>query len=317
MVIATPTPMLAKLATTLPSGWAWRYEPKLDGFRGLLARDCNGRISLASRNGKDLLPWFPELRQAGTTLPDGTIMDGEIVIANEAGMADFGALQDRLARSTRQLSAVASTCAAVLVFDLLMLDGRELLDLPLGDRRRHLESLLPDLHPCLQLVEQTASIELARDWLAHLASLEGVVAKRVDGRYRPGYRGWVKVKRQRTADCIVVGFAGDACTPALVLALSDAAGQLRTFGATRPIHESLAEPIQNLLARAGPAQPPIPSRWQHDQVPTWRPVPPELVCEVRFSNVDRRRWLRFPATLLRWRPDRSADECTLEQLSPG
>lgn len=317
MPAATPMPMLAKLATTLPSGSAWRYEPKLDGFRGLLARDCNGRISLASRNGKDLLPCFPELGHAGTAVPDGTILDGEIVIANEAGMADFGALQDRLVRSTRQPSAMASACAALLVFDLLMLDGRELLDLPLRDRRRHLESLLPNMHPCLQLVEQTASIEAARDWLAYLPSLEGVVAKRVDERYRPGFRGWIKVKRQRTADCIVVGFAGDARNPALVLALSDAAGRLRMFGATRPIPESLAEPIQNLLARAGPSRAPIPSRWQHDQVPTWRPVPPELVCEVRFSNVDRRRWIRFPATLLRWRPDRSAGECTLEQLSSG
>jgi ATP-dependent DNA ligase len=176
---------------------------------------------------------------------------------------------------------------------------------------------MPDLHPCLQLVEQTASIELARDWLAHLPSLGGVVAKGVDGRYRPGDRGWVKVKRQRTVDCVVVGFAGDARTPALVLALSDEAGRLRTFGATRTIPESLARPIQTLLARAGPAQAPIPSRWQDNQVPTWRSVPPELVCEVRFSYVDRRRWLRFPATLLRWRPDRSADECTLEQLSPS
>jgi ATP-dependent DNA ligase len=96
---------------------------------------------------------------------------------------------------------VTSSCAAVLVvFDLLVLDGCELLDQPLARRRQQLESLLSDLHPCLQRVDQTASIEPARDWLANLSALEGVVAKRVDGRYRPGYRGWLKVKCQRTAD---------------------------------------------------------------------------------------------------------------------
>ncbi len=131
MLPRVPIPMLATLATRLPSGSAWRYEPKLDGFRGLLGRDCDGGVSLTSRNGKDLLGWFPELGQAGKTLPAGTVVDGEIVIANDAGVADFGALQGRLAGSKRQLAPV--TCAPVLVvFDLLMLDGLELLELPLG-----------------------------------------------------------------------------------------------------------------------------------------------------------------------------------------
>jgi len=210
MASATPIPMLAYLATTLPTGSAWRYEPKLDGFRGLLGRDHDDRISLTSRNGKDLLRWFPELGHAGKTILAGTILDGEIVIAAQHGTPDFSALQDRLALSTRDLARVASECAAVLVvFDVLMFRGRELLAQPMAQRRRQLESVLLDLHPCLQLVEQTASIELARDWMAHLAALEGVVAKRVDERYRPGYRGWLKVKRQRTVDCVVVGLTGD------------------------------------------------------------------------------------------------------------
>jgi len=308
--------MLAHLATTLPTGTAWRYEPKLDGFRGLLGRTIAERVHLTSRNGKDLLRCFPELGQAARVLPPGTILDGEIVIADDDGMPDFGALQSRLAMSPRQLREMTSSCVAVLVvFDVLGLAGSELLDQPLAERRRQLEALLRNVHPCLQLVEQTASAELAREWLTRAPAVEGVVAKRADGRYRPGHRGWLKVKRQRTADCVVVGIAGDERMPMLVLGLRDAAGQLRTFGVTRAVPESLTAPIVSLLGRAGPAQEPIPSRWQHDQVPAWRPVPPEAVCEVRFSNLDRGRWLRFPATLLRWRPDRSTEDCSLEQLS--
>ena len=240
-----------------------------------------------SRNGKDLLRCFPEVAQAARVLPPGTILDGEIVIADDDGVPDFGALQSRLATSPRQLREMTSSCPAVLlVFDVLELAGSELLEQPLAERRRHLEALLRTVHPCLQLVEQIASAELAREWLARAPAVEGVVAKRADGRYRPGHRGWLKVKRQRSVDCVVVGIAGDKRMPMLVLGLRDAAGQLRTFGVTRTVPESLTAPIVSLLVRAGPAQAPIPSRWQYDQVPVWRPVPPEAVCEVRFSNLE-------------------------------
>ena len=100
-----------------------------------------------------------------------------------------------------------------------------------------------------------------------------------------------------------------------MLALRDIEGRLRTFGVTRAIPESQSEPISGLLNRAGPVQSAIPSRWQHDQVPAWLPVPAEAVCEVRFTNLDRTRWLRFPATFVRWRPDRSPHDCGLDQLT--
>jgi ATP-dependent DNA ligase len=202
----------------------------------------------------------PELAQAARLFPVDTSLDGEIVIADQKGVPDVGALQERLARSTRRLARAAIPCPAILVvFDLLALDGRDLIDLPLGERRRPLESLLRDaVHPCLQLVEQTASIDLARDWLASAPALEGVVAKRVDGRYRPAYRGWVKVKRERTVDCVVVGLVGDERTPGLVLALRDTEGHLRTFGVSRAILESQSEPISGLLSPAGPVQSAIP-----------------------------------------------------------
>ena len=202
----------------------------------------------------------------------------------------------------------------LVVFDLLECVGAPLEMQPLGARRAALERLLDGLHPALQLVEQTADLDLAQDWLS-LPNLEGVVAKRVDRPYAPGRgRDWIKIKRQRTVDCAVIGLAGDTKTPKLVLALRHGDGNLHHFAVTRPLARELAAPVAALLRQAGAEQPAIRSRWQHDAIPPWRPVPPGLVCEVRVSNLDAGRWARFPAVFIRWRFDRSPEECGLEQL---
>src|SRR5713101_7481140 len=174
--------MLAQLEARLPTGESWVYEPKLDGFRGLLWRRSGAVAQLLSRNGRDLGPWFPELVQAGKTLPPCTLIDGELVIADDDGYADFSALQARLTEARAHVSRIARERAAVLVvFDVLDVAGRGLMDEPLLSRRRELECLLADAaHPCLQLIEQTADVNLARDWLA-LLPIKGVVAKRGDG----------------------------------------------------------------------------------------------------------------------------------------
>jgi ATP-dependent DNA ligase len=302
----------------LPTGEVWRYEPKLDGFRGLLWRHASAMVQLLSRNGRDLGPWFPELVQAGQTLPPTTLVDGEIVIADDTGCADFGALQTRLTMARTHLARTAPTRPAVLVvFDLLEVDGRNLMDEPLTSRRRQLEHLLDGRgHPCLQLMEQTADLALARDWLTLLPSIEGVVAKRADGRYGTGRRReWVKVKRYRSAECVVIGIAGDFGAPKLVLGLRHADGEVHHLGVTRQLQPEQLGPIADLLERAGPEEGAIPSRWQHDAVPPWRRISPEVVCEVRFGTIDNGRWLRQPATFLRWRPDRSPGDCHLDQLS--
>ena len=141
------------------------------------------------------------------------------------------------------------------------------------------------------------------------------VAKRNDSRYLPGQRGWIKVKRQRTADCVVMGVAGDMCRPMLVLGLRHADGQLRHFGLARFAAHMPSDVLSDLFAHAGPEQNPIPSRWQHLAVPAWRRVPPTVVCEVAFTVLDAKRYLRFPARFICWRPDRSPDDCLLEQLA--
>jgi ATP-dependent DNA ligase len=311
-----PFPMLAQLECRLPVGQHWRYEPKLDGFRGLLWRRGSGQGQLLSRNARDLSPWFPEIVAAAQKLPPGTLLDGEIVISDEAGWVDFAGLQERLSTARNHVQdAVRQRPAALVTFDLLEARGASIQAQPLLQRRSELQRLLDGLHPCLQLVEQTADVQLARDWLS-LASLEGVVAKRADRPYVTGrVRDWIKVKRQRTVDCAVIGLAGDVAAPKLVLGLRHADGQLHHFGVTRPLPPDACGPVAGLLAEAGAEEPAIRSRWQHDAIPPWRRVRPRVVCEVRVSNLDAGRWARFPAVFVRWRTDRSADDCSLDQLA--
>jgi ATP-dependent DNA ligase len=308
--------MLAKLDSRLPRGDQWAYEPKMDGFRGQLWRREGAATQLLSRNGRDLAPWFPEVTRAADTLPSNTLLDGEIVIADETGQADFGALQQRLTLARKFVAdAIAARPAILLVFDVLELAGDEFVALPLTRRRRALEEVLSLGHPCLQLVAQTSDVEVAEAWL-RISGLEGVVAKRLDRPYVAGRaRDWVKVKRHRTIECAVVGITGDLSAPRLVLGLRHADGRLHHFAVTRPLAVDEASPLARLLAEVGPEESAIKSRWQHDAVPPWRRVEPNFVCEIRVTNLDLGRWARFPVAFVRWRPDRSADDCSLDQLS--
>ena len=131
----------------------------------------------------------------------------------------------------------------------------------------------------------------------------------------PGVPGLQILKRYRTADCAVIGVAGDVRSPKLVLGLRHDDGKLHHLGVTRELRSDQTTPIQHLFERLGPQEGAIPSRWQHDAVPPWRRVPIEVVCEVRIGLIDNGRWLRQPATFLRWRPDRTPHDCYLEQLS--
>ncbi len=204
--------------------------------------------------------------------------------------------------------------AVLVVFDVLQMESLDLACQPMHVRRCELERLLQLRDPCLQVVDQTDDIQLARDWLA-LPNVEGVVAKRADRPYVSGRaRDWVKVKRQRTVDCVVIGIAGEIATPKLVVALRHGADRLHQFAVTRPLASELAGPVLEVIGEASAEQPAIRSRWQHDAVPPWRPVPPRLICEVRVSNLDAGRWARFPAVFVRWRPDRSAEDCGIDQL---
>jgi ATP-dependent DNA ligase len=223
VVAGVPLPMLARLESTLPRGPEWRYEPKLDGFRGLLWRSNTGVARVLSRNLKDLSVSFPELVRAAEALSMDTLIDGEIVIADAGGSSDFGALQQRLGVGRRDAHRLAQQMPAVLLaFDVLRRERHDLTGQPLRERRANLECLLAANQACLQLIAQTDAVEEAEDWLRLVPNIEGVVAKRWDGRYLPGERDWVKVKRRRTIDCVVIGIAGDHTRPWLVLGLRHA-----------------------------------------------------------------------------------------------
>ena len=179
--------MLARLEPTLPRGELWRYEPKLDRFRGLLWHAASGSVHLLSRNLKDLSRAFPELVRAGRDLPLDTLVDGEIVIADADGRSNFGALQERLGKARRDAAKEALQAPAVLLaFDLVRHAGLDRMDQPLRHRRQRLELLLAFKGAHLQLVAQTASVQEAEEWLAFVPGLEGVVAKRYAARYLPG-----------------------------------------------------------------------------------------------------------------------------------
>ena len=172
------------------------------------------------------------------------------------------------------------TPATLLAFDVLRREGADLTNLPLRDRRANLESVLA-----------------------------------ANPAYLPGQRDWVKVKRRRTVDCVVIGIAGDHTHPWLVLGLRHADGQFHHLGLARPSKGMLSPQFASVLAEAGPEESPIRSRWQHAAVLTWRRVPPTAVCEVAYTVLDGNRWLRHAARFVRWRPDRSPDDCWLEQLA--
>jgi ATP-dependent DNA ligase len=305
--------MLARQEPSLPRGPRWRYEPKLDGFRGLLQHTATG-VCLFSRNGNDLARAFPELAAAGLALPVATTVDGEIIIRDLDGASDFTRLQLRLRLGPRR--AVQASCkhrASFVAFDLLELAGDDLRGRPLQLRRLELEQLFAAELTDLKLGLQTDNVEVAQRWLEREVHFEGVVAKRADGRYCAGRRDWIKVKRHYTIDCVVVGAALAQRGPLLVLGLLDEDGESHVVGVSRPISTLDAEPLRPLLPLAAAPRGTLHSRWHGLELADWITLPPRLVCEVRFAHADAGHFRQAP-TFLRWRPDRDAESCHFEPL---
>ena len=231
--------MLAKLAEELPAGDGLFYEPKWDGFRAIVFRG-GGDVFIQSRDSRPLDRYFPDLHeQFLTALPDGSVVDGEIVIATSHGL-DFDALQLRLHPAASRVAKLAKASPASFVaFDLLAVNGRDLRNEPLVDRRRLLEQLLERIKPPLYLTPMTTDRSLAVDWLARFegAGLDGVIVKPGSGVYEPGKRAMIKVKHSRTAECVVAGFrwhktGHDTLVGSLLLGLYDDAGMLQHVGVT-------------------------------------------------------------------------------------
>jgi ATP-dependent DNA ligase len=309
--------MEAHLVDELPRG-EWQYEPKWDGFRGVLEND-GGELALWSRNGRPLLRYFPELRSLGDLLPPHSALDGEIVIARE-GMLDFDAMQMRLHPAESRVRKLAAEIPAEYVaFDLLLWDGRPVHREPLEQRRDELVQLADGF----RLSPVSHDPDEAREWLGRLeaAGLDGVIAKRLGLPYLPGSRdGVLKVKPRRTADCVIVGLRwkepGERIAT-LLLGLYNDEGHLdyvgsAAVGARR--HDEIAERVLPLLEQAPERRFSEPNRWGTGELEETA-VRPELVCEVRYDKLERSR-LRHGTRFLRFRPDKDPRECTWRELRP-
>jgi ATP-dependent DNA ligase len=335
--------MLAKAVDELPFDDGWLFEPKWDGFRALVYRDGD-EVYTQSRDLKPLDRYFPELAAPlRAALPPRCVLDGEVVIARD-GMLDFEALLLRIHPAESRVRMLADTSPASFVaWDLLALDDEDLRGLPQAERRARLEGLLGGADPPVHLTPATRDRAMAADWFGRFegAGLDGVIAKRLDGRYQPGKRAMLKIKHQRTADCVVAGFRWHKNGPgthigSLLLGLFDEAGTLHHVGITSSFswdrREALVEELAPLRENAldghpwsgwaewaaeqeasGQRVPGATSRWNRGKDLSWEPLRAVRVAEVAYDHLQGSRF-RHATTFKRWRPDKPPEACRYDQL---
>ena len=311
-------PMEAELVRELPEGDEWQYEPKWDGFRGIL-ENASGELKLWSRNARPLLRYFPELEPLGKLLPADSALDGEIVIERD-GVLDFDAMQTRLhPAESRVRKLSAEIPARFIAFDILVWKGEEIWPLPLAKRRARLERSAKRF----ELSPATGDLEQALDWLERFEAigLDGVIAKRLDLPYLPGSReGVAKVKPEKTADCVVVGLRWKSRPDriaTLLLGLYRDDGEIDYVGtaAVAPArHDEIAKRVVPLLKNAPERRFSEPSRWGGGELEE-SAVRPEVVVEVRYDKVQSNRF-RHGTKLVRFRDDKDPKQCTWRELRP-
>ena len=333
-------PMLAKAVHEVPRDDGFWYEPKWDGFRCVVFRDGD-EVELGSRNDRPLTRYFPELVQLlKDALPDRCVVDGEIVLVTPRGL-DFGALQLRLHPAASRVRKLAEeTPASFVAFDLLALGEQDLTAKPFADRRRALEAIFgPDEGGLrrVHLTPLTTEPDVAQDWFTRFegAGFDGVMAKPAGLPYEQDKRVMLKVKHERTADCVVAGFRwhkDGKGVGSLLLGLYDDAGALHHVGVAssftaarrRELVEELAPWRENALdghpwrswaefQADEVRRPGANSRWAPDKDLSWEPLRPEQVAEVRYEHLQGGRF-RHGGRLVRFRPDRTPDSCTYAQL---
>jgi ATP-dependent DNA ligase len=305
-------PQLARPSRTLPDEpGTWAYEPKWDGFRVIVFADGD-EVDLRSRNDRPLSRYFPEL-----AFPPGRyVLDGEIVVRDADGGIAFGALQQRIHPAASRVERMSrETPASVVAFDLLALDDRVLLELPFEERRSLLDKLVPAA--TVELCPQVRDAGEAERWLLEY---EGVIAKRLDALYLPGERkGMLKVRRQRTLDCVVCGYRpgkAEGTVGSLMLGLYDEAGKLVVIGHTSGFSAKEKRELVDRLrpletGERGTAE---PSRWTAGRDLEWVALEPVLVVEVTYDHASDGR-IRHGANIERWRTDRDPASCLLAQFA--
>jgi ATP-dependent DNA ligase len=336
-------PMLSSAADALPGGAGWQFEPKWDGFRTIVFRDGD-ELLMQSRDEKPMNRYFPELvAPLAAALPARCVVDGEIVIVGAAGL-DFEALLLRIHPAASRVKLLAAESPASFVaWDLLALDDDDLRLRPLAERRERLEHVLSGGEKGVHLSPATRDRAMAEDWFHRFegAGLDGVMAKRLDAPYRAGERTMIKVKHQRTADCVVAGFRWHKKGPgtligSLLLGLYDEHGTLHHVGVTSAFTDAVRKQLVTELAplrehalqghpwrdwaeaeadATGKEQrmPGGTSRWNRGKDLSWEPLRPERVCEVAYDHMQGTR-LRHAAHFVRWRTDKRPEDCRYDQL---
>ncbi|MGC0415622.1 ATP-dependent DNA ligase [Embleya sp. AB8] len=330
-------PMLAKAAARIPAGL--HYEAKWDGFRAIVFRDGD-EVLIGSRNTKPLDRYFPDVVDAvRRLLPPRCVLDGELVIVLD-GRLDFDRLQDRIHPAASRVKHLAETTpAAFVAFDLLALGDEAYLSRPLTERRAALEGALAEVPPPIHLAPATTDPAIAQDWFDRFegAGLDGIVAKDPAGPYLPDERAMVKIKHERTADCVVAGYREHKSGPvvgSLLLGLYDDRGRLQHVGVSAAFTAArraelieelapykMADPAGHPWAHWAEAQaheadrlPGTVTRWSGGRLSDWVPLRPELVCEVAYDHVQGDRF-RHTTRFRRWRTDKEPADCTYEQLA--
>jgi ATP-dependent DNA ligase len=338
-------PMLAKAVDSLPSDDGWLFEPKWDGFRAVVFRDGD-EVLVQSRDLKPLDRYFPELAEPlRANLPDRCVIDGEVVIATD-GELDFEALLLRIHPAESRVRMLASeTPASFIGWDLLADGDEDLRHAPQRERRARLEVVLAKADDPVHLTPATTDRAMAAEWFDRFegAGLDGVIAKRLEATYQPGKRAMLKIKHQRTADCVVAGFRWHKNGPqthvgSLLLGLYDDAGKLHHVGITSSFswdrRAALARELEPLRAGAledhpwgeraewaqagsadasGQRLPGATSRWNRGKDLSWEPLRAERVVEVAYDHLQGDRF-RHATTFKRWRPDKPPEACRYDQL---
>jgi ATP-dependent DNA ligase len=310
-------PMEAELVRELPEADGWQYEPKWDGFRGVL-ENAGPELALWSRNERPLLRYFPELRPLGDRLPPDSALDGEIVITRD-GALDFDAMQMRLHPAESRIRRLSTEIPAeYVVFDMLVWDGEPVWKLPLEERRARVESL-----DGFRLSPATRDVQEARGWLERFESLglDGVVAKKLGVPYLPGSReGVVKVKEHKTADCVVVGVrwkSDRSAIATLLLGLYRDDGGVDYVGSCAvgaKMRGEVEARVLPLLDESNERRFSEPNRWGTGDLEETA-VRPESVVEVRYDKVQGDRF-RHGTKFIRWREDKKPTDCTWRELRP-
>jgi ATP-dependent DNA ligase len=333
-------PMLAKATEKVPDDpGVWSYEPKWDGFRALVFRDGD-EVVVLSRNGKDLGRYFPELLDSlRDELAPRCVLDGEVVVPREIDgriRLDWESLSQRIHPAESRIRMLAEqTPAHFIGFDALATGDRSLLGEPFRERRQALVDLVNEKQWC-HVTRTTEDPELGTHWLTTFegAGLDGVIAKRLDGKYVPGKREMVKVKHKRDADCVAIGYrihkSGEG-VGSVLLGLYRDDGELQMIGGAASF--SVKDRIKMLadlepLREGDQVNDGEPSRWNSAADKRWIPVRPEKVAEVAYDQMEGNtvHGAGLPATsghgqrfrhavkFVRWRPDRDPRSCTFDQL---